>query len=507
MPTSGCSPPLRLTTPTSARALLGLARVYERQNLLVPARDAYVQAQSRFAELRLDELDGSVGSYVTERLDPAPARSPDRRSLAAAPARPSGRAAGTSAGPLPAHPLAAAGVPPSPAAGRIFLVEDTQIRPINPTSGAYAWSAELAAEPRWVGYLADHVIAATKIDSSRSTSKPAPPAGPSKQVTSSPTRTRETPSPAPPPPSPPAANHPPSAPFTTSASSPTASIASEATSELLAIDGDSGLARLVLPARPGHPPRPLVGRHLPHHPPAQGAARRRRPRPRNRHHTALTSPSRPRSSPGHATPGRSTTTTSPSCTDARTVALFDLERGVDAWTYREPSSLPRSGPPRLLGDAGRLLVLRDGSELVRLDPATGKKLWSRVLGVEDLADSPQALALDADRVFCACGPAPTLTAYRLTDGEPVWKRHLSGPAERLDPGPLRPLPARLPRPHARPPTTRSSPCPCSSALATMAGSSSASCSAPPSPTSPSASHPAWPSSLRRTPAGPWALEP
>jgi outer membrane protein assembly factor BamB len=112
-------------------------------------------------------------------------------------------------------------------------------------------------------------------------------------------------------------------------------------------------------------------------------------------------------------------------TDPRTVALLDLSTGTFTWTYREPSSLPRSGPPRLLGDAGCLLVLRDGSEVVRLDPATGNKLWSRVVGVEDLSEWPEALAYDGERLYCATGR--TLSAYSLADGAPAWRRHLSGP--------------------------------------------------------------------------------
>ncbi len=112
-------------------------------------------------------------------------------------------------------------------------------------------------------------------------------------------------------------------------------------------------------------------------------------------------------------------------TDPRSVTLFDVQQGVASWTYREPSALPKNGPPRLLGDAGRLLVLRDGSELVRLDPATGRKLWSRLLGVEDLSAWPDALALDGVRVYCATGR--TVSAYSLADGSQVWRHYLTGP--------------------------------------------------------------------------------
>jgi outer membrane protein assembly factor BamB len=111
--------------------------------------------------------------------------------------------------------------------------------------------------------------------------------------------------------------------------------------------------------------------------------------------------------------------------DDRAITLFDVNRGASAWTYREIASLPRSGPPRLLVDGGRLLALRDGSELVRLDPATGLKLWSRVLGLDDLSEAPAALALDAENVYVTC--AETLTAYNLADGSVAWRRALVGP--------------------------------------------------------------------------------
>ena len=112
-------------------------------------------------------------------------------------------------------------------------------------------------------------------------------------------------------------------------------------------------------------------------------------------------------------------------TDRRTVALFDLGRGAYAWVFRESPTLPTYKPPRLLGDAERLLVIQDGNELIRLDVATGAKRWSRPLGVEILSDRPEAMALDADRVYWASGR--TLNAAALGDGELAWRRHLTGP--------------------------------------------------------------------------------
>lgn len=62
--------------------------------------------------------------------------------------------------------------------------------------------------------------------------------------------------------------------------------------------------------------------------------------------------------------------------DRRTVALFDLSRGVASWIFRESKDMPKNGPPRPFGDAERLLIVNDGNELIRLDAATGVKRWS-----------------------------------------------------------------------------------------------------------------------------------
>jgi outer membrane protein assembly factor BamB len=111
--------------------------------------------------------------------------------------------------------------------------------------------------------------------------------------------------------------------------------------------------------------------------------------------------------------------------DRRTVALFDLARGENSWVFRESTEMPKNGPPRLFGDAERLLMVHDGNELIRLDAATGVKKWARPLGAEDLSDRPEALALDGERVYWVNGQ--TLRGASLTDGAQVWSQHLSGP--------------------------------------------------------------------------------
>ena len=86
--------------------------------------------------------------------------------------------------------------------------------------------------------------------------------------------------------------------------------------------------------------------------------------------------------------------------DPRTVKKFDLNHGQIVWVYRESEVLPVNGPPRLLGDAERVLVLHEGRTLIRLDPATGSKRWSCPLGTEDLSDRPGTMALDERRFYC-----------------------------------------------------------------------------------------------------------
>ena len=110
----------------------------------------------------------------------------------------------------------------------------------------------------------------------------------------------------------------------------------------------------------------------------------------------------------------------------QTVALFDVAKGVNSWVYCESDTeLPKYAPPRLFGDSERLMLLHDGTELIRLDASTGKKRWSRPLGIENLGDRPEAIALDSERVYWANGA--TLNAARLQEGSLIWSRYLAGP--------------------------------------------------------------------------------
>ena len=121
--------------------------------------------------------------------------------------------------------------------------------------------------------------------------------------------------------------------------------------------------------------------------------------------------------------------------DRRTVKRFDLNHGQTVWVYQESPDLPVNGPPRLIGDSERLLVLHDGRLLIRLDPATGSKKWSCLLGSEDLSERPGATAYDDKRFYCVNivhnlgHPQQAILAMSLVDGSSVWARHLTGPKE------------------------------------------------------------------------------
>src|SRR5262249_48234139 len=93
--------------------------------------------------------------------------------------------------------------------------------------------------------------------------------------------------------------------------------------------------------------------------------------------------------------------------------------------------LPVNGPPRLLGDAERVLVLHNGRNLIRLDPATGQRRWSCLLGTEDLSDRPDSIAFDEERLYCIyrCQSLVTLPAIALADGPAAWTCHWVGPED------------------------------------------------------------------------------
>jgi outer membrane protein assembly factor BamB len=409
-----------------ARALWGLAQAYESQGLLGAARDTFSRAEARFPAVELDAfgLKGTVGQLVQAKLASEPFQN-----LGGGGAEPSV--------PLPLNrlwdrrfsgdvrPLTAEGLRPSEHAGRLFVAEGDSLRPIDPASGESAWSADLGGEPVWVGYQGKRVLAASarRLDAlDLGTGEvlwsfdPADPRG---------VRHRLDPFARPNP----------------GGSGPPSDAVGRlhafhllgarlymlrGDQEFYALDTETGQldwsyspaegginphvlissARVVLQAGPG---RRLVvldadnGRSRGEYRVGSGrppAPWMRDPVPIDDDRLAL-------------------------AVDARTITLFDLEKGAEVWTYHDDSELPRTQGPRLLSDSGRLLALFDGHTLVRLNPASGLPLWERGLCLGDLSESPEALAVDADHVYCAYDS--TLTAYRLDTGEPAWRRHLVGP--------------------------------------------------------------------------------
>jgi outer membrane protein assembly factor BamB/tetratricopeptide (TPR) repeat protein len=405
-----------------ASALLRLGQVYERQKLWVPARDAYALVRSRHAQIVSNEggSDQTAGAIAAERLSRPPFNAMTADGIEPSLSVPLTRRWGVqwSAG---AKPLTAHGTPPSADAGRIFLAEGSMLRPIDPATGAYAWTADLEGEPLWVGFLADRVIAATSsrivaLEVRHGTQHWRLDAGDPQAGRRKPNPFAKTADPA--------------------ASDPSAGklhgfqivggrvFCLRGSKELLAIDGETGLVDWAYtPNSEQLNPHLWIGsqaivlqtlgpnaivvletetgsRRGEFAQTGDETAWPRAPLSVDDDHVALV-------------------------LDDRTVALYDFAHGVRAWTFREPAALPRSGPPRLLGDTGRLLVLRDGSELLRLDIVTGKRIWSQVLGMDDLSEWPDAITADGNLVYVANGAV--LTAYSVADGSIVWNKPLIGP--------------------------------------------------------------------------------
>jgi outer membrane protein assembly factor BamB/tetratricopeptide (TPR) repeat protein len=407
-----------------ARGLWRLAHVYQSQNYLVAARDALIQLQGRYGRVRLPELkpDEPLADLAAVELARPPLAqiAADRpRPQVPLPLSRLWRVESPSSRSL--RVLTAQGVPPGLQSSRAFLAEGTRLSPLDIATGKPRWTADLGTAAVWVGYLSDKVLAATPtrvvaLD-------PTTGAEQWRHVQGAPSRPRRTPDP-----------------FARGEAAPAGGEGPRAAlhdfhlvggrifclrgeQELLALDGDSGAVDWSFSSPNGainpklwigpervvvqtQSPNQLVvletenGRLVARGSLADGESLERPPVPIDEDHVLLVP-------------------------DRRTVKKFDLSRGQFAWEYRESTEMPVNGPPRVLVDAERLLVLHDGRLLIRLDPVNGSKRWSTTLGIEDLSERRLSLLCDDRRVYCAT--QQSLRTLSIEDGRVLWTCPLTGP--------------------------------------------------------------------------------
>jgi len=112
-------------------------------------------------------------------------------------------------------------------------------------------------------------------------------------------------------------------------------------------------------------------------------------------------------------------------TDSRTIQMLDLDYGKPVWTYAATSSDQRPVP--IVGQ-GTMLVLAGGSTLVRLDPETGRPMWSSSVADEPLPRHANTWAIDGQMFYCMTRKL-NLRAFRLSDGKLEWQQALTGPGD------------------------------------------------------------------------------
>jgi outer membrane protein assembly factor BamB/tetratricopeptide (TPR) repeat protein len=412
-----------------------LAHVYEERKLFLAARDTLLELQSRFPSVH---LKGDFGSGSVTELVAAELARPRYTQLTAELPLPPLALPLLRRWHLPVpdsqsiHLLSALGLAPAADSSRVFLVEKGTLRFIDPATGLTRWSSDLGAPAVWAGYLGDKLIAATprqifglelgqgivqwRYEVPRAEAEPKPD------------------------------------PFAIAGANDTAQrrdqfgeLMSEfqivkgrifclrGRRELLALDGDTGALDWSFSSPPGEinpklwigadrivlqvdkPNQLLVlrtddGQPLLRVALAEKEVFERPPMPLDDDSVLLVP-------------------------DRRTVKRFDLRHGQTLWVYQESEHLPVNGPPRLLANSDCLLVLHDGRQLIRLDPATGSKRWSALLGTEDLSERPGAMAYDDKTFYCVNvenihgGMREALRALALDDGSRVWSCPLTGPPD------------------------------------------------------------------------------
>jgi cellulose synthase operon protein C len=420
---------LNLAPDDSRRALAiwRMAHVYEERKLLVAARDSYLDLQARFPDVHLNgsrdqptlaELVGvelarpTYAHLIADRPVPSTPVPLVRRWQWLAPSSQAIRV------------IYADGVAPSLDAGRLFVVDKTALRLVDQLTGAVRWTSELAQTPLWVGYLADKLIAATPhqivaLELGQGTVQWRYGQSPKGNVHDRPDPFAEAKE----------GEDPQERDKGDLAFSDFQLVRGRVFClrggrELISLDGDTGALDWSFSSPPGQinpnfwigsdrtvvqvdkPNQLLVlrtddGQPVSRTPLSESERLERPPMPADEDSVLLVS-------------------------DRRTVKKFDFNHGQTVWVYQETTDLPVNGPPRLIGDSDRLLVLHDGRSLIRLDPATGSKKWSCHLGFENLSDRPTAMAYDEKRFYCVNKDVTlrqltqVVRAVSLEDGSPVW---------------------------------------------------------------------------------------
>jgi outer membrane protein assembly factor BamB len=411
-----------------ARAIWRLARVYEARKLYLSARDTYADLLARYPQARVPDTDrgGPVADVVTALL----ARSPYsllegdrpqpliplplfRRWHWQPPANQEMRA------------VCAEGIAPSLDASRLLLVEREGLRLLDPRTGSPRWFSEMGGPINWAAYSADKIIVASAraiaaLDLAQGTvawryggaaagkgsARPDPFANPKPdERNDSPERPRDE--------------------LHDLQLVKGRLFLLRGEHELIALDVDTGAIDWSFSSPPreinpnlsigddriwmqvSKPNQLLVlrtddGQMVMRHSLGDNEFLKRPPIPVDEDSLLLVP-------------------------DLLTVKKLDVGHGQSTWIYRESDVPPVNGPPRVFGDAERVLVLHDGRLLNRLDPATGSRRWSCLLGIEDLSERPGSMAYDDKRFYCASGR--TLRAISLEDGSPVWSCYLNGPED------------------------------------------------------------------------------
>jgi cellulose synthase operon protein C len=411
-----------------ARAIWSMARVYDARKLHVAARDAYLDLAARYPKSRLEP----GGETVAERVEAKLGREPyvrlveDRRRPPVAP--PMFRRWEWSAPPDRAvRAMITEGVVPSLEASRVVLGDRDALRMLDAADGSTRWSSELGCPAGWAGYLDDKLIVAggrqvVALDLACGAARwrYQPGAGTKEVNRPDPFAAGdETDDPAP-------------------ARGETLHgfrlvkgrvFCLRGSSELIALDGDTGAVDWSFAAPAGHiNPKLWVGADrivLQVDRPNQllvlrtddGQPVARTPLAESQQ---LERPALPLDDDSVLV-----------VLDPRTVKKFELNTGQFSWEYRESEDLPVNGPPCLMGGGNLVLVLHEGRTLIRLDPATGSKRWSCPLGLEDLSRRPGAMVFDEKRFYCVSRFTATVTlrAISLEDGTPAWASEWTTNAE------------------------------------------------------------------------------